>query len=151
KEGDHAYLLQPVQAAEPTGRVTSSARHDRAAGGSHRFPFVHDMPRKASNPHVRVNCGEYWGPSPHKVQHFSWVTDLRVSIGNVSHLLRGGRAAWKIEHETFNALQTQGYHFAHNYGQGQQPLSVVFAMLLLLAFLVAQAQPLCCALFQKLF
>jgi len=148
KEGDHAYLLQPVQAAEPTGRVTSSARHDRAAGVSHRFRFVHDMPRNASNPHGRVNCGEYWELGPHKVQHFSWVTDLRVSIRNVSHLMRGGRARWKIENATFNTLQTQGYHFAHNYGQGEQPLSVVFAMLLLLAFLVAQAQQLCCALFQ---
>jgi len=58
---------------------------------------------------------------------FSWVTDLRVSQRNVYHLMRGGRARWKIENETFNTLKNQGYNFEHNYGHGQQHLSVVFA------------------------
>ena len=62
--------------------------------------------------------------------------------------MRGGRARWKIENETFNTLKNQGYHFEHNYGHGEQHLSVVFAMLMLLAFLVDQTQQLCCALFQ---
>ena len=148
KEGDHAYLFQQVQAAEHAGRVTSYERHDRAAGVIHRFRFVNDMPLNASNPHVRVNFIEYWELGPHKVQHFSWVTDLRVSTRNVYHLMRGGRARWKIENETFNTLKNQGYHFEHNYGHGEQHLSVVFAMLMMLAFLVDQAQQLCCALFQ---
>ena len=148
KEGDHAYLFQQVQAAEHAGRVTYYERHDRAAGVIHRFRFVNDMPLNASNPHVRVNFIEYWELGPHKVQHFSWVTDLRVSTRNVYHLMRGGRARWKIENETFNTLKNQGYHFEHNYGHGEQHLSVVFAMLMMLAFLVDQAQQLCCALFQ---
>jgi hypothetical protein len=62
--------------------------------------------------------------------------------------MRGGRARWKSENETFNTLKNQGYHFEHNYGHGEQPLSVVFAMLLMLAFLVDQTQQLCCALLQ---
>ena len=62
--------------------------------------------------------------------------------------MRGGRARWKIENETFNTLKNQGYNFEHNYGHGQQNLSVVFAMLMMLAFLVDQTQQLCCALFQ---
>ena len=45
-------------------------------------------------------------------------------------------------------LKNQGYNFEHNYGHGEQHLSVVFAMLMMLAFLVDQAQQLCCALFQ---
>ena len=44
--------------------------------------------------------------------------------------------------------RNQGYHFEHNYGHGEQHLSVVFAMLMMLAFLVDQTQQLCCALFQ---
>ena len=83
-----------------------------------------------------------------KVQHFSWVTDLRVTARNVYHLMRGGRARWKIENETFNTLKNQGYHFEHNYGHGTQNLSVVFAMVMMLAFLVDQTQQLCCALFR---
>ena len=62
--------------------------------------------------------------------------------------MRGGRARWKIENETFNTLKNQGYNFEHNYGHGQQNLSVVFAMLMMLAFLVDQTQQRCCALFQ---
>ena len=148
KEGDHPFLFQQVQAAEQAGRVTYYERHDRAAGVMHRFRFVNDVPLNASNVDVRVNVIEYWESSNVKVQHFSWVTDLRVSKRNVFHLMRGGRARWKIENETFNTLKNQGYHFEHNYGHGEQHLSVVFAVLMMLAFLVDQAQQLCCALFQ---
>ena len=148
KEGDHPYLFQQVQAAEHAGRVTTYERHDRAAGVIHRFRFVHDMPLNVSHPHVRVNFLEYWEIRPHQVQHWSWVTDLRVHQRTVYHLMRGGRARWKIENETFNTLKNQGYHFEHNYGHGEQHLSVVFATLMMLAFLVDQAQQLCCALFQ---
>jgi hypothetical protein len=148
KEGDHAFLFQQIQAAEHAGRVTYDERHDRAAGVIHRFRFVNDMPLNASNVYVRVNFIEYWEIGETKVQHFSWVTDLRVSTRNVFHLMRGGRARWKIENETFNTLKNQGYHFEHNYGHGEQHLSVVFAMLMVLAFLVDQTQQLCCALFQ---
>jgi hypothetical protein len=148
KEGDHAYRFQQGQAAEHAGRVTWYERHDRAAGVVHRFRFVHDVPRNASNPNVRVNFLEYWAIGAEKVQHFSWVTDLRVSKRNVYALMRGGRARWKIENETCNTLQKQGYHFEHNDGHGEQHLSVVFAVLMLLACLVDQAQQLCCTLFQ---
>src|SRR5437870_55757 len=148
KEGDHAFLFQQVQAAEHAGRVTSYERHDRAAGVVHRFRFVNDVPLNAANTGVRVNFIEYWEQGADKVQHFSWVTDLRVSTRNVFHLMRGGRARWKIENETFNTLKNQGYNFEHNYGHGEQHLSVVFALLMMLAFLVDQAQQLCCALFQ---
>jgi hypothetical protein len=148
KEGDHAFLFQQIQAAEHAGRVTYYERHDRAAGVIHRFRFVNDVPLNASNVDVRVHFIEYWEVGEAKVQHFSWVTDLRVSKRNVFHLMRGGRARWKIENETFNTLKNQGYHFEHNYGHGEQHLSVVFAMLMMLAFLVDQTQQLCCALFQ---
>ena len=149
KEGDHAFLFQQVRAAERAGRVTYYERHDRAAGVRHRFRFVNDVPLNASHVDVRVNFIEYWEISDTKVQHFSWVTDLRVSRRNVFHLMRGGRARWKIENETFNTLKNQGYNFEHTYGHGEQNLSVVFAILMMLAFLVDQAQQLCCALFQS--
>ena len=148
KEGDHAYLFKQVQAAEEAGRVTSYDRHDRAAGVVHRFRFVNDMPRNESRSDVRVNFIEYWEVSPDKVQHFSWVTDFRVNKANVYKLMRGGRARWKIENETFNTLKNQGYNFDHNYGHGEQNLSVVLAVLMMLAFLVDQTQQLCCALFR---
>src|SRR5947208_358301 len=138
KEGDHAYVFQQVQAAEHAGRVTSYERHDRAAGVVHRFRFVNDVPLNAANTGVRVNFIEYWEQGADKVQHFSWVTDLRVNTRNVYHLMRGGRARWKIENETFNTLKNQGYNFEHNYGHGEKHLSVVFAFLIMLVLCLDQ-------------
>jgi hypothetical protein len=148
KEGDHAYLFQQVQAAEHAGRVTDYERHDRAAGLVHHFRLSNDVSLNASHTDVRVNVIEYWEIGETKVQHFSWVTDIRVNKRNVVHLMRGGRTRWKIENETFNTLKNQGYNFERNYGHGQQNLSVVFATLMTLAFLVDQTQQLCCALFR---
>jgi hypothetical protein len=148
KEGDHTYLFQQVEAADEAGGVSYYERHDRAAGLVHRFRFVNDMPLNGSRKDVRVNVIEYWEVGQAQVQHFSWVTDLRVNRRNVYKLMRGGRARWKIENETFNTLKNQGYNFEHNYGHGEKNLSVVFAMLMMLAFLVDQTQQLCCNLFR---
>ena len=148
KEGDHTYLFQQVEAADEAGGVSYYERHDRAAGLVHRFRFVNDMPLNGSRKDVRVNFIEYWEVGQAQVQHFSWVTDLRVNRRNVYKLMRGGRARWKIENETFNTLKNQGYNFEHNYGHGEKNLSVVFAMLMMLAFLVDQTQQLCCNLFR---
>jgi hypothetical protein len=148
KEGDHTFLFRQVQTAEHAGRVTYYERHDRASGLRHQFRFVNDVPLNEAHPDIRVNFIEYWERGDDKVQHFSWVTDLRVSTRNAFHLMRGGRARWKIENETFNTLKNQGDNFEHNYGHGTQNLSVVFALLMMLAFLVDQAQQLCCPLFR---
>ena len=148
QEGDHTSLFTQGQAAEEAGRVTYYERHDRAAEVVHAFRFVNDMPRNGSRGDVRVNCIEYWERGPEQGQHFSGVTDLRVSQRNVYKLMRGGRARWKIENETFNTRKNQGDHFEHNDGHGEQNLSVVFARLRLLAFLVDQTPQRCGALFR---
>ena len=62
--------------------------------------------------------------------------------------MRGGRARWKIENETFNTLKNQGYNFEHNYGHGVKNLATVLALLMMLAFLVDQIQQGCNKLFQ---
>jgi hypothetical protein len=98
---------------------------------------------------VRVNFLQYgeYGPDDTE-RHWSWVTDLEISRQNARRLVQGGRARWKIENETFNTLKNQGCHFEHNYGHGKENLPVVFAFLMMLAFLVDQVQQLCCPLFQ---
>jgi hypothetical protein len=62
--------------------------------------------------------------------------------------MQGARARWRIENETFNTLNNQGYHFEHHFGHGYQHLSVVVAVLRMLAFVVDQVQQLCGPLFQ---
>ena len=144
KEGDHASLCQPGEAAEHAGRVTASERHDRAVGVVHRFRLVNDVPLHASNADVRVHGIAYGEMGADTVQHCSWVTDMRVHKRNVFHLMRGGRARWKRDNATCKTLQNQGDHFAHTDGHGEQHLSVVFAMVMMLAFLVDPTPQLCC-------
>ena len=81
--------------------------------------------------------------------HFSWVTDILVTLDNVHQLSRGGRARWNIENETFNTLKNQGYQFEHNFGHGYKHLSHVFGLLMFLAFLIDQSQQRCCGLFRS--
>jgi len=146
KQGDHEYLFEQVALARQEGRTTEFEQRD--GGVVHRFSFINQMPLNKSNPDILVNFVEYWETSKGKTRHFSWVTDFTISKLNVFSIMRGGRARWKIENETFNTLKNQGYHFEHNFGHGQKNLSVVFAVLMMLAFLVDQVQQLACDLFQ---
>jgi len=146
KPGDHEYLFEQVALARQEGRTTEYER--RRAGVVHRFSFINQMPLNKSNPDVLVNLVEYWEIGKDKTQHFCWVTDFIITKSNVFTIMRGGRARWKVENETFNTLKNQGYHFEHNFGHGKKNLSVVFATLMMLAFLVDQVQQLACELFQ---
>src|SRR5918992_4634864 len=103
KEGDHAFLFEQVAQAERAGRVTYYDRDDPNAQVHHRFRFVSNMPLNAANPDLRVNFIECWETTADgKVQHFSWITDLRVNKGTVYRIMQGARARWRIENETFN-------------------------------------------------
>ena len=77
------------------------------------------------------------------------MTDIPLDASTVEVVMRGGRARWKIENETFNTLKNQGYHFEHNFGHGRKQLCSVLTLLMMLAFLVDQVQALCDIFFQK--
>ncbi len=151
KPGDHEYLFNQLLREFEEDRVTTlSWQKKDEKDVLCEIAFTHDLPLNESNQDVRVNFLQYmeFGPDGERRKIFSWVTDLTITKGNARHLVRGGRARWKIENETFNTLKNQGYHFEHNFGHGKQNLSVVFAMVMMLAFLVDQTQQLCCPLFQ---
>jgi hypothetical protein len=143
KEGDHTFLFDYVNKAQPTEFECE------IEGTRHRFRFLNQAPLNESNPELLVNFVEYWEIKGPQTQHFSWVTDFTVTTANVFQITRGGRARWKIENETFNTLKNQGYHFEHNFGHGSKNLSVVFATLMMFAFLVDQIQLLSSDLFQS--
>lgn len=147
KPGDHAFLFRHLREADAAGRTQTLTQTDK--GIVHHFRWHHDVPLNESNPDELVHVVEYWELHANgKVQYFSWITDLTPTAESVYALMRGGRARWKIENETFNTLKNQGYHLEHNFGHGEKNLSVVFALLMMLAFLVDQVQQHCCPLFQ---
>jgi hypothetical protein len=146
KEGDHKHLFAYVTQAQAEGKTEEFELEKE--GIIHRFRFLNDAPLNESNPEVRVNFLAYWEIQGEKVQHFTWITNFIISQDNAYELMRGGRARWKIENETFNTLKNQGYHFEHNFGHGQNHLSVILALLMMLAFAIDQAQQLACLLFQ---
>jgi len=146
KEGDHAYLFNYVNTAHQAGQTTEYETRDGKT--IHRYRFINQVPLNESNQDVLVNFLEYWEIKGDKVRHFSWVTDLSLKKWTVGAVMRGGRARWKIENETFNTLKNQGYHFEHNFGHGKKNLSVNFAVLMMLAFLTDQIQQRAYSLFQ---
>ncbi|MBK8536713.1 MAG: hypothetical protein IPL59_17315 [Candidatus Competibacteraceae bacterium] len=81
---------------------------------------------------------DYWEIREGKEFNFSWVTDIKLNTNNVHPVMKGGRSRWHIENQTFNTLKNQDYEFEHNFGHGQQYLATVFAMLMMLAFLIDQ-------------
>jgi hypothetical protein len=148
KPGDHEFLFDQLIAAFEDDRVTTISW--KVGDGQAEISFVNQVPLNESNPDLLVNFLHYveYGPDGEARKVFTWVTDLRITPSNAQLLVRGGRTRWKIENETFNTLKNQGYHYEHNYGHGKQHLSVVFSMLMMLAFLVDQTQQLCCPLFR---
>ncbi len=151
KEGDHEYLFKYVANAVANGDVTElTITQKESPHITHCFNIVYDAPLNKSHQRKRVTFVEYWEANKKtgRTQHFTWITDLAITEENVFQFMRGARARWKIENETFNTLKNQGYHFDHNYGLGQKHLSEVFVLLMMLAFLIDQIQQLCCPLFQ---
>jgi hypothetical protein len=148
KPGDHAYLFEQVEAARLEQR--SPTLRQKKGKITAEVSWVWGLTLNESNPDLRVNFLEYneYDASGTRIKHFTWITDFYITLRNAWVLAKGGRARWHIENETFNTLKNQGYHFEHNYGHGAQHLSVVFAMLMMLAFLVDQAQQLACPLFR---
>jgi hypothetical protein len=144
KPGSHVWLYSLLNETPTEAHETVDLM-----GTRHRFRFINNVGLNESSADTRVNVIEYWEEKTNgKKQHFAWVTDIPVTKDNVYQLMRGGRARWKIENETFNTLKNQGYQFEHNFGHGNKNLSTVFALLMMLAFLIDQIQQKCCAVFQ---
>lgn len=162
KPGSHKNLFQEMKMAEFAGRVTHIER-SKIIGEKvkkevvERYRFKNGVSLNERAKDVKTNFIEYWetiswidqkGREKKEEVHFSWVTDLQVTAENVEKLMRGGRARWKIENETFNTLKNQGYEFEHNFGHGKENLSNLFAAMMMLVFLFDQAQEISCRLFQ---
>lgn len=149
KEEDHAFLFAQLRQRVQEGQVEDFSI--LGSDGVHRhFRLAHDLPLNESHPEVRVDFLEESEMQGNGEYRITLIVDpvLRLCRERAETVMWGGRTRWKVENETFNTLKNQGYHLEHNYGHGHQNLSVVLAMLMMLAFLVDQTSQLCCPLFQ---
>lgn len=145
KPGDHPFLFEQLESNQNTHHEVKTDD-----GYCHQFHFINGVSLNKSNPDVKVNLIEYRQTDPKgKETNFSWVTNIPLRTTNIMKIMRGGRARWKIENETFNTLKNLGYNLEHNYGHGKKYLSTVFCMLMMLAFLIDQTQELACSLYQR--
>jgi len=139
KPSDHQLLFQWV---DELTRLDAGNRLERIdeKGRTHRYQWINDVPLNGTPNAEAVNFFQYQlVTKAGKVTYTnSWVTDMAIDENNVATLVKGGRARWKIENETFNTLKNQGYHIEHNFGHGKQNLSMIFFVLNLLAFYVHQ-------------
>ncbi len=65
----------------------------------------------------------------------AFATTGALTADTVVEVVVAGRRRWKIENENHNVPKTQGDHFEHHYGHGQQHGSSLLASLILLALL----------------
>lgn len=112
----------------------------------HLFHFINGLSLNKSHPDLLVNFAEYGEEKNGKIRYFSRITVFKITKESVYYIMRGGRARWKIENETFNTLKHQGYNIDDNYGLGSKHMCSIFAMAIMLAFLVDKVQQLCCEL-----
>jgi hypothetical protein len=145
KPGDHKFLFDSL---ENSTEVKYYELIDEN-GTLHQFRYLNRIGLNKSNQDLKVNLLEYRQTTTDgKELTFSWVTNLWITNNNVFEIMRGGRARWKVENEKFNALKNLGYNFEHNYGHGKKHLSTVFCYLMILAFLIDQAQEIACSQYQ---
>jgi hypothetical protein len=137
KPSSHPTLVAAVAAAE--GRAQSQTGQWSEGSGAGQRTYTYRVGRQvplAQDSAVRVNSLEVWERSDGGalLYHNSWITDLDVDAANVAVGVQIGRTRWKIENEQFNIHKNHGYDLTHNYGHGQQTLSMVFYLLNLLAY-----------------
>ena len=149
KPDDHKVLFEWVRELQALGDGGSMELTDKK-GRKHRYRWVSSVPLNGSKDADNIHFFEYELIPKDKITYRnSWVTDIPVDEHNVVDLVKGGRARWKIENETFNTLKNQGYHIEHNYGHGSRHLSMNFFVLNLLAFYMHQIFELTDRLYQR--
>ena len=138
KSKGNAYLFE--QFNDLVRQKTAKTIKFKEDGESYLIRYANGLSLNKSHVDVQTNMiyVEYTNEKGKKTV-FSWITNIKVTKGNVKKLMRIGRSRWKIENEVFNTLKNQGYQFDRNFGHGER-LCTVMAYLMMMAFWVDQLQ-----------
>lgn len=105
KPKDHTYLFDGIE----NNRQTKCYQTQEDDGTIHKYRYINQVPLNDTHFDLNVNFLIYEEISPKgKIKKFSWVTDIPLSEQTLEIVMRGGRARWRIENETFNTLKNQG-------------------------------------------
>jgi hypothetical protein len=138
KPGSHPEVSREVEAQDALGALARGQWHEGPA--CRRRFYTYRLARGVAltgSGRVRGTFLAGWAHdrAGKQLYHNAWFTDLDVTAENVSEVVGIGRSRWKIENEQFKVQKNHGYELTHNYGHGQQTLSIVFYLLNLLAFI----------------
>lgn len=103
-----------------------------------RYRYVNGIPLRETQPALAVNWCDVsiLRESDQKSLYGNaFVTLHHIDNKSVGEIVKAGRARWKTENESHNVLKTKGYHLEHNFGHGEQHLSMTLLTLNWLAFL----------------
>ena len=154
KPESHSTLYEELRLLERVEGAISTKTVRRWNGRYHErlvYRWAERVPLRRGAKTLRVNwCAlrVIREDSGEELYHNAWATDHSLDETTVVEVARDGRSRWKVENEGINVLKNRGYNFEHNYGHGQQHLSIVLLTLLLLAFLFHTALDLSCLMYQ---
>jgi hypothetical protein len=112
-------------------------------GTSIEYKYSNNLPLNQAHSGLKVNLLQVVDNSGKRRYQNDWITNIDISKDNVYELMKGGRARWRIENETFNTLKNLGYNFEHNFGHGYNNLSIVLCYMMFIAFTIDQVQAYC--------
>jgi hypothetical protein len=155
KPDSHTALYEEVELLDRLGAVSQlTQRH--WTGKAHEvwiYRYVNDVPLRAGPDALKVNWCELTivqADTGEQLYHNGFATNHRLTAESVASVVAAGRARWKIENENNNVLKNYGYHLEHNFGHGEQYLSMILVLLNLLAFLLHTVLDLCDPVYHRL-
>lgn len=155
KPDSHATLYTEVELLQQLGAVTQQTQRHWTGQYAElwTYRYVNDVPLRAGPQALKVNWCELTivrQDSGEQLYHNAFATNHGLTEASVVAVVAAGRARWKIENENNNVLKNQGYHLEHNFGHGEQYLSMILVLLNLLAFLLHTVLDLCDAVYARL-
>jgi len=105
KPTDHKILFEWVDELNSLGDV-QRLEVKNPKGKTHIYEWINQVPLNGRAGDVNFFRFRILDKSKITYQN-SWVTDIHIDKGNIKDLVKGGRARWKIENETFNTLKNQ--------------------------------------------
>jgi hypothetical protein len=110
KEADHAYLFEQFYQRLEAGQVEEVEEADPHTKTTHSYLFVNGLTLNESNQEVKVNFLQYaeLDENGEVKRKWTWVVEVELTRANVRMVMRGGRARWRVENETFNTLSEPG-------------------------------------------